>query len=139
MPILESILFGLGLMVGWLMREWWVVGRIERNILKSQTELPKFQEFAAEMERTDSLLSAEDALSNLDLLARLEEKRYGEVGTLLIHKLSLFYHRWNSQPESAARSEDIQNALAQIRHAAKEFKSLEAVLTYKPDNEHPMP
>jgi hypothetical protein len=137
MPLWLGIsLLVLGLMIGWTLREWWVVGRLERGIIKSQTEAKKFEEFAAEMRRIDSLLTASDALSDLDLLTRLEEKRYGDVSTLLIHKLSLFYHHWNPKPANAASSE-IQNALAQIREAAKEFKSVEAVLTHKSNIERP--
>jgi hypothetical protein len=130
-------LFLFGLLLGWLLRDRWAVGRLERDLITSQAEAKKFDQFAAEMAQTDSLLAASTALTDLDLLARLEEQRYGDVSALLIHKLGLFYHYWNSKPESAARSEHIQNALAQIREAAKEFKSVEAVLTYKPDNERP--
>lgn len=121
-----------GLVAGWLLREWWVVGRLERQMLKNSAET---QAIVKELAESDSLLAASSALSDLDLLARLEEQRYGDVNTLLIHKLGLFYHRWNSDPKSAARSADIQNALAQIREAAKEFKSVEAVLNYKPTEE----
>ncbi len=139
MPLWLGIsLLALGLVIGWLLRESWVVRRLERELIRSQGEAKKFDQFAAEMEQTDSLLTASGALTDLDLLARLEEKRYSDVETLLIHKLGLFYHRWNLNPAGAARSEHIQNALAKIREAAKEFKSVEAVLTYKPDSERPM-
>jgi hypothetical protein len=118
-----------GLVAGWLLREWWVVGRLERQMLKNSAET---QAIVKELAESDSLLAASSALSDLDLLARLEEQRYGDVNTLLIHKLGLFYHRWNSDPKGAARSADIRNALAQIREASKEFKSVEAVLNYRP-------
>ena len=138
MPLWLGIsLLVVGLGLGWLLREWWVVGRLERDLITSQAEAKKFDQFAAEMAQTDSLLAASAALTDLDLLARLEEQRYGDVSKLLIHKLGLFYYHWNLKPESAARTEHIENALAQIREAAKEFKSVEAVLTYKPDNERP--
>lgn len=118
-----------GLVAGWLLREWWVVGRLERQMLKNSAET---QAIVKELAESDSLLAASSALSDLDLLARLEEQRYGDVNTLLIHKLGLFYHRWNCDPKGAARSADIRNALAQIREASKEFKSVEAVLNYRP-------
>src|ERR1041385_3609012 len=124
-------LFGFGLMLGWLLREWWVVGRLERDLIKNRAEAKRFDQFAAEMRETDVSSAASNALTDLDLLVRLEEERNDDAKKLLIYKLSLFYNRWSSKPET--HSKNIQDALSQIREAAKEFKSVQVVLTVSPD------
>lgn len=127
----------LGIFFGWLLRYVSTHDSISRQIITGNNETKKFAQFAAEMQETDALRQASEARTDLELLARLDQGGISDCEALLVLKLGLFYHKWNSKPEGKSMPKHIQEALSTIREAAKHFESVQAVLTYKPGDEEP--
>lgn len=119
----EIALLLLGLITGWLLRFFTVQDQLVRHVTN--------EKFVEETQELDALLNTTDAHTDLSILMRLDAGVVSEAKTILIYKLGLFYHRWNSNPK-ANEIPAVRDALLKIKKEAKQSESLQAILTHRP-------
>lgn len=126
----------VGIALGWAICHAWIRARLGRVSVWADKQTLSAQRLESELRKSDTLLEAADADTDLELLAALDNGQVSDVRKVLVHKLGLFYHRWAGKPQSDT-PESIQKSLAAIRNAANDSESLQAVLTHPPENVAP--
>lgn len=128
----------IGIAIGWAICYALTIARVGRETIWIDKQVLDFKKFALESKQTDALLAAVDANIDLDLLARLDSDQVSDAKKLLIHKLWLFYQNWTTRPAGERLPESIQKSISAIRQAAESYESVQAVLTYRPDDAKPI-
>ena len=131
------ITLAIGIAIGWAIRHAQTLARFRRETMWLDKQALDFKKFAAEHQQTSVLLQAADADTDLDLLAFLDNGQVSDAKKFLIHKLGLFYRSWTARPAGEAVPESIEKSLSAIKQAAKSLGSVQAVLTYRPDDAKP--
>jgi hypothetical protein len=126
----------IGMAIGWAICHAWIQARLGRFSAWASKQALSPQRFESELRKSDALLEAAEADTDLELLAALDNGQVCDVKKVLVHKLGLFYHRWAGKP-AGDTPESIQKSLAAIRNAANDYESVQAVITDPPEDVAP--
>lgn len=120
-----------GICLGWFIRAFTMVHRLQSEALANKNKIPKFEKFAQDMKHTDAVLQSEQAYADRFVLTRLDVGNISDAKAYLIHRLGMFYHDWLAKPAGEI-PEPIKSELEALKTESNNFKSVQAVVAHPP-------